>query len=84
MRRDAYQDQVQARFGRLVEADTVHHIYPVDEFPQYAWEDWNLISVSAKLTHNKCHDRQTRKLTPFGESLKKIANKKRLPPLNDL
>ena len=30
------------------EANTVHHIYPADEYPQYAWCDWNLISVSTE------------------------------------
>lgn len=39
-------------YGGNEEANTVHHIYPADEYPQYAWCDWNLISVSQK-GHNK-------------------------------
>lgn len=80
LRRDGYIDQVQKRYGRRVEADTVHHIYPAEEYPEYAFEDWNLISVNGKTTHNKCHNRQTNKLTKYGESLKKIADRKKLSP----
>lgn len=76
--RDGYIDRVQRRFGRKIEADTVHHIYPAEEYPEFAFEDWNLISVNGKKTHNKCHDRLSNKLTPFGESLKKIADNKRI------
>lgn len=82
LRRDGYIDQVQKRFGRIIEADTVHHIYPAEDYPEFAYEDWNLISVNSAKTHNKCHYRQTRKLTAFGESLKKIADRKRKPPHN--
>lgn len=76
--RDGYIDRVQRRFGRNIEADTVHHIYPAEEYPEFAFEDWNLISVNGKKTHNKCHDRLSNKLTPFGESLKKIADNKKI------
>ena len=42
--------------------------YPAEDYPEYAWEDWNLISVSRK-THNKLHDRNTDKLTAEGAKL---------------
>lgn len=76
--RDEYIDRVQRRFGRNLDADTVHHIYPAEEYPEFAYENWNLISVNGKITHNKCHDRLSNKLTPFGEGLKKIADNKRI------
>lgn len=56
LRRDKYKDKIEARYGRAVEATIVHHIYPSDEYPQYAWEDWNLVSVSPS-THQKLHNR---------------------------
>ena len=65
---DGYTDRIEARYGRRTEADTVHHIYPAEEYPEYAFENWNLISVSAK-THNTFHHRETRELTAAGRQL---------------
>lgn len=56
LRRDKYKDKIESRYGRAVAATIVHHIYPSDEYPEYAWEDWNLISVSSS-THQKLHNR---------------------------
>lgn len=68
LRRDNYRDQWEARFGRNVNADTVHHIFPVEWFPQYKLASWNLISLSTK-THNMMHDRATGALTEAGMTL---------------
>lgn len=68
MRRDGYQCQLSKRYGKSVPADLVHHIYPVDEFPEYAFEPWNLIAVS-RAAHNKLHDRDSDKLTAEGVAL---------------
>ena len=68
LRLDGYTDQIQKRYGRIIAANTVHHIYPADDYPQYAYEDWNLIAVS-KETHNSLHDRDTRELTDEGRRL---------------
>lgn len=68
MRRDGYRCQLSKRYGKAVPADLVHHIYPVDEFPEYAFEPWNLISVS-RAAHNKLHDRDSDKLTTEGVAL---------------
>ena len=68
LRLDGYRDRIAARYGKTVEANTVHHIYPVDEYPQYQWDDWNLISVS-EATHNTLHNRETRELTTEGLQL---------------
>lgn len=46
LRRDGYMSREAKRYGRTVEATIVHHCWPADEFPQYAWEAWNLISVT--------------------------------------
>lgn len=68
LRLDRYIDRVAKRYGKTIEANLVHHIYPADEYPEYAWQDWNLISVSVS-THQKLHDRNTGKLTALGVEL---------------
>lgn len=71
LRRDGYKCKVSAMYGRTEEANTVHHIYPADEYPEYAWCDWNLISVSQAM-HNKLENRQTGELTKLGRWLQRI------------
>lgn len=68
LRRDGYVDQLAKRYGRTIQATTVHHIFPRDQFPEYQWENWNLISVSAE-THDKLHYRRTQELTEMGMDL---------------
>ena len=68
LRRDKYMCQISKRYGKSVQADTVHHIFPRDEFPQHEFELWNLISLSQK-EHNKLHDRSTDDLTEAGKEL---------------
>lgn len=65
---DGYIDQISRRYGRIQEATTVHHIYPVKDYPEYEWCDWNLISVS-QATHNKLENRTTGELTELGMDL---------------
>lgn len=70
LRRDKYLCQHYKRYGKRVDANTVHHIYPVEEYPEYAYCDWNLISLSNK-AHNSMHARDNHELTEMGEMLKK-------------
>ncbi|EPR07663.1 HNH endonuclease [Ruminiclostridium papyrosolvens] len=77
LKRDGYMCQESKRYGKRIDADMVHHIWPADEYPEYAWEDWNLISLANRV-HNKMHHRLTKKLTPQGEALRK-----RTPPPKD-
>lgn len=65
---DGYKDVIAARYGRTIEATIVHHIYPAREYPEYAYCDWNLISVSPG-THNKLENRNTGELTEAGRKL---------------
>ena len=69
LKRDGYMCQVSKRYGKRIDADTVHHIYPLNDYPEYQWCDWNLIPL-ANVVHNKMHDRCTNKLTALGEQLK--------------
>ena len=68
LRRDSYLDQVELRFGKRIEANTVHHIFPRELFPQFTYQAWNLVSVSQS-THNRLHVRDSHKLTAEGFEL---------------
>ena len=50
-----YMDKVSARYGKYIQADMVHHALPIEDFPQYAYNDHNLIPVSLK-THRSLHN----------------------------
>lgn len=68
LRRDGYMCQISKRYGKLKEAETVHHIFPRDSFPELQWKSWNLISVT-KEAHNALHVRQTSELSEEGKEL---------------
>lgn len=73
--RDGYQCQESKRYGKALPATTVHHIFPREDYPQYQWEPWNLISLSAD-AHDQMHNRTTRELTQQGlELLERTATK---------
>lgn len=75
LRRDGYQCQESKRYGRNVQADVVHHIFPRDLYPEYEWSDWNLISLCSA-EHNKMHDRDTNELTIKGKDLMERTKRK--------
>ena len=77
LRRDGYQCQYSKRYGRNVQANTVHHIYPAEQYPEYQWCEWNLISLSAE-AHNKMHDRE-HGLTGEGRQLQERLKRKGYP-----
>lgn len=77
MRRDDYMCQLSKRYGKRVPAEVVHHIYPVDEYPEYAYCLWNLISLTRK-QHNRLHDRNTGALTAEGIALQRRVQKWRV------
>ena len=52
--RAKYTDEVRQRHGVLINANTVHHIFPREQYPEYEWERWNLIAVS-EATHKHLH-----------------------------
>lgn len=76
--RDKYIDQYWKRYGKIMNADIVHHVFPVKDFPEYQWKEWNLVSVS-RSTHQQLHDRESDELTDMGkELLVHIARKNRI------
>lgn len=68
LRRDKYLCQYFLRYGKNIEATHVHHIFPVEIYPEYKYCDWNLISLSQK-AHNIMHVRNTHELTDEGMKL---------------
>ena len=82
MRRDGYLCQASLRYGKRVPAEVVHHIYPVEDYPELAYCPWNLIALS-RAEHNVLHDRATGALTAKGRALMRRARpprKKGRPP----
>ena len=67
LRRDGYLCRECRRDGKTVQADTVHHVYPVECYPQMAWERWNLISLCTPC-HNAMHARTGDTLTEAGQA----------------
>lgn len=75
LRRDKYFCQLSLRYGKAIEAKHVHHIFPIEYYPEYRLSDWNLISL-CNAEHIKLHDRETHKLTRAGiDLLKRTARK---------
>ena len=46
----------------------MHHILPRDQYPQYAWARWNLISLT-QTNHELMHNRLTGELSGIGRDL---------------
>ena len=76
LRRDGYVCQYYRRFGKTVQADMVHHIFPREDFPEYQYCAWNLIALSTE-AHNIMHDRSTNDLTDEGWALLRRTAKQR-------
>ena len=54
MSRANYQDKVAARYGKMIQAEMVHHALPLEDFPEYAYDPRNLVPVS-RGTHRGLH-----------------------------
>lgn len=54
LRRDGYRCRECRRYGRNREATEVHHVKHVDEWPELAYKDENLVSL-CHACHNKMH-----------------------------
>ena len=62
LRRDCYSCVWCRRYGRNRPAVVVHHIKHVDEYPELAYEDSNLVSL-CQGCHNKAHPEKARAAT---------------------
>ena len=66
LRRDEYLCRECKRYGRSRTAQTVHHINPLEDYPELALVSDNLLSL-CNSCHDTMHDRITRVLTEAGE-----------------
>jgi 5-methylcytosine-specific restriction enzyme A len=66
LKRDEYRCQECKRYGKNIEATTVHHINPLLERPDLRLVTKNLLSLCGTC-HDKMHDRITDRLTALGE-----------------
>ena len=53
LRRDGYRCQHCKRYGKRVQAVVAHHIKHVDEYPELAYTNGNLVSLC-----NACHNKE--------------------------
>ena len=75
LRRDRYMCRECKRYGKRTQATTVHHIFPLESYPEYKLTNDNLYSCCDKC-HNTFHNRLTNELTAKGLSLiKRFENK---------
>jgi 5-methylcytosine-specific restriction endonuclease McrA len=75
MRRDQYLCQECKRYGRTTAAQTVHHIHPLEQYPELALVSANLVSLCSAC-HDAMHDRTTGALTEAGERwMEKVRDK---------
>lgn len=65
LRRDEYQCRDCIRYGKTTAAKTVHHVYPIEQYPEHGLNSANLISLCNKC-HEGMHDRTANELTDKG------------------
>ncbi|MBS4750332.1 HNH endonuclease [Carnobacteriaceae bacterium zg-ZUI78] len=65
LRRDNFLCQESLRFGKSEQAEMVHHIFPVSEYPELEFVEWNCLSLTNKM-HNTFHDRNSNKIIKNG------------------
>lgn len=68
LRRDEYMCRECKRYGRTRRATTVHHIFPLEKFPEFKLTSNNLYSCCNEC-HNSFHDRDSHELTDKGLAL---------------
>jgi len=78
LRRDGYQCQISKRYGKTIPAQNVHHIFPREEFPEYSYAAWNLISLSHE-KHMEMHKATSGELSDAGiDLLRKTCRKMKM------
>lgn len=80
LKRDKYMCCNCKRYGKQREANTIHHAWPCEFYPEYQWDINNLVSLCNKC-HNAMHDRDTHRLTRLGNEWKERVSP-HLKPVN--
>ncbi|GAA2715913.1 HNH endonuclease [Aeromicrobium ponti] len=68
LRRDEYLCRECKRYGKSTTATVIHHVFPLEHFPQYSMKSSNLYSC-CNTCHNSFHDRDSHELTEKGKQL---------------
>ncbi|MGO4887078.1 HNH endonuclease [Anaerobacillus sp. MEB173] len=75
LKRDDYECRECRRYGKVHEANTVHHINTLEDRPELALLDDNLISL-CNTHHEKMHERMSGELTALGcEWIERVKDK---------
>lgn len=74
LRRDKYQCRECKRYGKTTLATIVHHIFPLEFFPELKLVNENLISLCSKC-HERMHIRNSHELTELGKAWMKRVEK---------
>lgn len=69
LKRDGYQCRECKRYGKVTEADTVHHVLPIEERYDLRLNNSNLISLCEE-HHEKMHDKFSKRLSKLGSEWK--------------
>ncbi len=81
LKRDEYLCRECKRYGKTTPANTVHHIYPLEDYPEYRLVSINLLSLCG-ICHSKMHNRVTNELTEKGlQWMKRIEGEIQAPHL---
>lgn len=67
LRRDKYECRECRRYGKAVQATTVHHVYPLELYPDRKLDSNNLISL-CNGCHEGMHIRNSHELTDKGKA----------------
>ncbi|MGD7051432.1 HNH endonuclease [Sutcliffiella horikoshii] len=68
LRRDNYECRECKRYGKVTAANTVHHIFPLEDYYDLRLVNLNLYSC-CNACHNSFHDRFTNEITLKGKQL---------------
>ena len=66
LKRDEYLCQECKRYGKTTPATVVHHIFPLEQYPELRLNDKNLISLCYRC-HEQMHNKMTGELTEKGK-----------------
>lgn len=81
LRRDIYQCRECVRYGKVTAATMVHHVNPLELYPERKLDSSNLISLCNQC-HNEMHIRGSHELTDKGKEWVKRIEKVSPPPLD--
>lgn len=77
--RDKYMCQCCKANNKMINATCVHHVFPIESYPDYKYELWNLMSLCDKC-HDEMHNHYTGELSKKGMLfLRALASVKGIP-----